>query len=223
MNQSKNVLATFQGRASGRGSMLGWGISLLLHTMMIASLWSTLPPRLSSVGLQQERRMEVWLVPSATSAPLPEIVTPSTVAPPHLTLARATPSRSRKTRQSSSTAAPTTPAVAQSAALVTSRPAQVSLNEAAKLDSSDMPVFDLVAARSTARAMASEGREDMGARMTREEAMTTTKSERIQERFERARRVNCLKPNESANLLANVALLARDMVANAVDDSGCKW
>jgi hypothetical protein len=86
-----------------------------------------------------------------------------------------------------------------------------------------MPVFDLVAARSTARAMASEGRKDMGARMTREEAMTTTKSERIQERFERARRVNCLKPNESANLLANVALLARDMVANAVDDSGCKW
>lgn len=41
-----------------------------------------------------------------------------------------------------------------------------------------------------------------GARMTRQGAMTITKIERIQERFERARRVNCLKPNESANLLA---------------------
>lgn len=38
--------------------------------------------------------------------------------------------------------------------------------------------------------------------MTRQGAMTITKIERIQERFERARRVNCLKPNESANLLA---------------------
>jgi hypothetical protein len=59
--------------------------------------------------------------------------------------------------------------------------------------------------------------------MTRDGTISTPKSERIQERFERARRVNCLKRNESANLLANIALLAKDMVTNAVDDSGRKW
>lgn len=57
----------------------------------------------------------------------------------------------------------------------------------------------------------------------RQENKDAKTSERIQEKFERARRGNCLKQNESTNLLANVALLARDMVMNAKDDSGCKW
>ena len=52
------------------------------------------------------------------------------------------------------------------------------------------------------------------------DAMT---SDRIQERFERARRAKCLKGTDSMNLLANVALLAKNVVQSAVDDSGCKW
>ena len=57
----------------------------------------------------------------------------------------------------------------------------------------------------------------------RQDGNKATPSERIQERFERARRGNCLKANESMNLLANVVMLAKDIVTTAVDDSGCKW
>lgn len=61
------------------------------------------------------------------------------------------------------------------------------------------------------------------ARTLRQENKEAITSERIQERFERARRVNCLRGNESTNLLVNVLSLAKDVVATAVDDSGCKW
>lgn len=71
--------------------------------------------------------------------------------------------------------------------------------------------------------MAREDQKGMGALPLRQAAMRTTTTDQIQERLERAHRGKCLKGNESMNLLANVALLARDMVANAVDDSGCKW
>jgi hypothetical protein len=46
----------------------------------------------------------------------------------------------------------------------------------------------------------------------------------VVDRLEGARRVNCESARaESANLLANVVMLAVDLTKNAIDDSGCKW
>jgi hypothetical protein len=57
----------------------------------------------------------------------------------------------------------------------------------------------------------------------RQEARHATTSDRVQTQLEHARRGNCLKANDSVDLFGNVISLARDMLANAVDDSGCKW
>jgi len=86
-----------------------------------------------------------------------------------------------------------------------------------------MPAFDLAAARASARALVRAERQGPSALSLRQEGKDATTSARIQERFERARRTDCLKGKDSTNLLANVLSLAKDMAANAVDDSGCKW
>lgn len=57
----------------------------------------------------------------------------------------------------------------------------------------------------------------------RQEALGVRSTERMQERLERAHRDNCLKGNDSVNLLANVLSLAHDIVVNTGADSGCKW
>jgi hypothetical protein len=85
------------------------------------------------------------------------------------------------------------------------------------------PTFDMTAARASARALAREDRKATAALALSQETTRAMTTGQIQERLERARRGNCLKANESMNLLANVVMLARDIVATAVDDSGCKW
>lgn len=84
------------------------------------------------------------------------------------------------------------------------------------------PSFDIGAARAAARRIARDDGQDVAARLDRKLAGETT-GERLQKSFERARRPDCLRASTSMNLLANVASLAKDIVANAVDDSGCKW
>jgi hypothetical protein len=102
-------------------------------------------------------------------------------------------------------------------------PAPATQNDPVQVTGGDAPAFDLAAARSSARAIAREQPKGLAALPLRQEANDANISARVQERLEHARRGNCLKANASMNLLANVAMLARDMVANAVDDSGCKW
>ena len=85
------------------------------------------------------------------------------------------------------------------------------------------PTFDMTAARASARALAREDRKGTAALALSQETTRAMTTSQIQERLERARRGNCLKPNESMNLLSNVVMLAKDIVTAAVDDSGCKW
>lgn len=108
-------------------------------------------------------------------------------------------------------------------ALAATLPASESQNAAAHLASGAAPTFDMSAARSSARALAREDRKSAAAPVLRQEATGARTTGQIQQRLEQARRGNCLKANESMNLLANVVMLARDIVATAVDDSGCKW
>lgn len=99
----------------------------------------------------------------------------------------------------------------------------VEKNGGTKVMGANVPAFDMTAARASARAMVREEHKGAAALPLRQEEQDASTSERIQQQFERARRTNCLKPNESMNLLANVVLLAKDIVATAVNDSGCKW
>jgi hypothetical protein len=138
--------------------------------------------------------------------------TPSSPAPIRAALAPGrTPRRSR---------AGATPVAA---AVLDAPPVVSSETDAAPSVEEKTPAFDLAAARASARAMVRADRAGLAAQPLRQDAIKATTSERMQERFERARRVDCLKGKESVNLLANVLSLAKDMVANAVDDSGCKW
>jgi len=102
-------------------------------------------------------------------------------------------------------------------------PAPESRNAPAKPGTGAAPAFDMAAARASARAMARDDRQRPAALVLRQEATGALTTDQIQQRFEQARRGNCLKANDSMNLLANVVMLARDIVATSVDDSGCKW
>ncbi len=102
-------------------------------------------------------------------------------------------------------------------------PASASPIEAAGDATAAKPTFDLAAARATARLVTREERKGLVALPGRQPVDELRADTRTSERLERARRGDCLKGQESTNLLANVALLARDIVKSAVDDSGCKW
>jgi hypothetical protein len=115
------------------------------------------------------------------------------------------------------------PAVRQPPTMVATTAVPALQNEPAKLDGGDVATFDMAAARSSARAIAREDRKGMAALALSPKATGALTTDQIQQRLEQARRGNCLKANDSMNLLANVVMLARDIVATAVDDSGCKW
>jgi hypothetical protein len=88
----------------------------------------------------------------------------------------------------------------------------------------DAPSVDLATARATARLFARESSKNLVTLPDRKPVVDPNADHRTVDRFERARRVDCQKARaESANLLANVVLLAVDLAKNAVDDSGCKW
>lgn len=221
MNDFKNILDTFQRSVNRHGAVQSWGFTLLLHAMIIGSLWNKMPPRLSKTEFGQERRMEVWLLPNTTPPPLKTIFKPSKAAPTHLKLVHVMPRQSIEVRQSRFRVARSELAAPKSTSLAVTASSPVSSNEEAGTVATH--TFDIAAARSDARAIASESFKGLSTSSKSAGTMAPSKSERIQEQFDRARRVNCLKPNESTNLLANVTFLARDLVANAIDDSGCKW
>lgn len=219
MTEATNIYPSALGEwTNGRGSAFGWSFSTLVHAMIIAWLWHASSHHPAGIDTQQERRMAVWLVPVPVPTPLPAITTTASVATVH-------PIRSpnRKERLPRSGAMPSMPAVPQSLASVAAQPAPAAETEPAKLAGGEASTFDMAAARSSARAIAREDSKGVAATVLRQEATGARTTGQIQQRLEQARRGNCLKANESMNLLANVVMLARDIVATAVDDSGCKW
>ena len=195
---------------SARGPALGWGISVLVHALAIVWLWHVVQPRPAHPDGRPATRIEVRLVPRAATAP-------SGPALPH-----AEPRRSPVLREPRSRAAVAAPVMVQPPAVTATLAAPVAQREAAQVVAPDAPAFDLAAARASARTLAREERVGMAAAPLRQ-GMDASPSERIQERLEHARRGNCLKANDSVNLLANVAMLAKGVIDNAIDDSGCKW
>lgn len=179
-------------------------------------------PPLANPDFSQVRRIEVWLVTSTSKTPM-RTAPANAVARPVPELTRTALRSTPKVHRPDSNAAPAAPAVSQLSATTATPPALASQSSDEKASERGSPAFDLAAARASARAITRADPIPVVTHTLREGEKNASTSDRIQERFEHARRVNCLKPNESMNLLANVALLAKGLVANAVDDSGCKW
>lgn len=206
-------------RSGTRRPVMGWGISLLAHAAGIVWLWHASPPRPANPDTRPTTRMEVWLLPLTAAVPPRATVPVVASAPSRSALMGTALAPGTRVRPPRPVTARIAPVASRITAEVATPPALSSENDAAALPGGNKPAFDLSAARASARAMV---RADVAALPLRQETMKATTSDRIQERFERARRADCLRGKESVNLLANVIALARDVVANAVDDSGCK-
>lgn len=199
-------------RPPARGSMLGWGISLLVHTLGAAVLWHAWPPHRANKDHGPVDRIEVRLVPitpEAPPAPLPEQAVP-----------RPGPMQARTATR------PAAPAREAQTDAVSTSPTTITAADTAKPDDGDTaaPAVDVQAARAAARLIARENGKGLVALPGRKPVTDPNAERRVIDRFERARRVDCQTARaESTNLLANVVLLAVDLAKNAVDDSGCKW
>jgi len=203
-------------RPAARGSMLGWGISLLVHAIAVACLWHAWPSHRADKDTRPVDRIEVRLLPIApeTPLPLPEVALPR--SRPMQTRAAPRPAPLPRQAQTDAVSAPP-------ATITAPEPAA---DAAAKPDDGGTaaPAVDLQAARAAARLIARENARGMVALPSRKPVVDANADHRVIDRFERARRVDCQTARaESTNLLANVVLLAVDLAKNAVDDSGCKW
>jgi hypothetical protein len=214
--------ATLPGAAGRRRPALGWGISLLVHALVIASLWRAAKPP-TNVDTGPARRIAVWLIPATSEGSLKANSHIAAAAPSHFALARVAPRPGSSSRQPRVEAMPAPPPSLRPPATIGTQPESATQSDSAPAAGGPLPAFDLDAARVSARAMARTDLQGAPARPLHRENKDAITSDRIQERFERARRVNCLRGNESTNLLVNVLSLAKDVVATAVDDSGCKW
>lgn len=212
---SDTTIAAFPGGAGTRRPVLGWAMSLLAHAIAAGLVWHASQRDRANADTEAVKRIDIWLVASVLKAPAPVSVPPAKLAPP----GRA----ANRTAGGATATAPVAPLVTRQPNGVDAPSALSSQGGAALIPDGAAPVFDLFAARASARAMARDDRKRLGEPPLRQGQSEPISSDRIQERFERARRVNCLKANDSTNLLANVFFLAKDMVSNAVDDSGCKW
>jgi hypothetical protein len=185
----------------GRGTAVGLGISLLAHMLILA--WLQNPHASRTDAIAEPQRMEFVLVTPPPAA-LPRTVT----APPQASA----PAKRAAAQRKTVSAAPTPVITSAAPTAPPAEPAPTSATAAS-------PSFDIAAARQIAR------EDDIGpGSPVKRKPLVNRTAERHAEAFERARRVDCQTARAgSVNLLANVVLLAKDIVANAVDDSGCKW
>lgn len=194
---------------------LGWGISLLAHAIAAAWVWHASLPNPANVGTEAVKRIEILLVQHVPSVLRQVSAPPARIA--------ASSRKFNRAAAADTAIARTAPFVPRQPEVSATPPALPSQGDAPTIREESAQVFDLSAARASARAMTHEDRKNLEALPLRQGVNDARSSARIQERFERARRVNCLKANDSTNLLANVFFLAKDMVSNAADNSGCKW
>lgn len=202
-------------RPNARASALGWGISVLAHVLAVAWLWHAWLPRRNDPDAAPVKRIVVWLVPLTPKLPLPlpAPVPKATLARAHRTPARAAPRPTPAPPQPPVSVVPAAPSNT-----VRAPPAETTESDATP------PTVDLAAARAAARMIAREDEKGLVALPKRKPVVDPNADHHVVDRFERARRVNCETARaNSANLLANVLLLAKDLVDNAIDDSGCKW
>lgn len=219
-------------RLAARRSLLGLGISLLVHVLAVAWLWqSGLSPR-TEADSGPVRQMEVRLVTIAPKEPHPE---PSPAPAPTAAVPRSTPLPASAAPRPPQSRRPANAAASSAGPAVTASPMHADAPADAPTDvpadavdsanpATNAPALDLAAARATARLVARERGNGLLATESRKPVVDPNADRRVVSPLERARRVDCQTARaESTNLLGNVIMLAVDLAKNAVDDSGCKW
>jgi hypothetical protein len=205
--------AAFQQRSRVRFPAPGLAVSIVVHALALAWLWHSLPPRPADMDARPKKTITFRLVPPVAKAPpavVPAVAVRTPLPPP------STP------RQAHAVTAPAQPA--PRAPAIIAMPATPNAPDEPAAVAADTPAFDLAAARATARLVTREERRGVVARPGRVPAEASYVDQRTGERFESARRADCKTArSESMNLYANVFLLAKDMITNATNDSGCKW
>jgi hypothetical protein len=198
--------------------MRGLGISLLVHALAVAWLWHAGLPRRAETDTGPVKRIEVRLIPIAPEAPQPAPTPEASVPRSRSMQTHAAPRPALLRRE------PSAIPVAPAPIAVVPEPADAAARPTGTVTGTDAPAVDLATARATARLFARESSKNLVALPERKPVVDPNADHRTVDRFERARRIDCQKARaESANLLANVVLLAVDLAKNAVDDSGCKW
>jgi hypothetical protein len=201
-----------------RGPMLGWGISLLIHALVAAWIWHAWLPHRAETDAGPVKRIKVWLVPIVPPVRLPP---PTAPAPVPDARSLQTPAAPRPSPPPSQPHASTDPAEPPA---IAPPPAADAADVTGAGTLTHAPAVDLAAARAAARLIAHEGGKGLVALPDRKPVVDPNADHHVVDPLERARRVDCQKARaESANLLANVVMLAVDLAKNAYDDSGCKW
>lgn len=195
-------------RRRRNGVVLGVGVSLLLHAALLYGWRHTRPPALPDTGPRVES-LTVWIRPPAVKPPPPPPVAsvqprrvPKPVQPPRLARTPAV-----QAPASASVADTALPAITVPAAPAASNP-----------DSDPAPKFDMEAARSTARKMASE--RDPAKVGT---AVGQIPDKPLQTETELARNIAQGKRGDCRTAYAGAGLLAPVLMLLDKKDSGCKW
>lgn len=189
-----------------RRIVAGVGVSLLLHAALLYGWRHARPPAPPEPGTRVES-LTVWIRPPALKAPPPP---PVASAPPRR---EPRPVRAPRSTVASPAAAPM-PAGASSA---TAQPA-ITMLPAPPAENSPAPKFDMEAARSTARKMASE--RDPSKVGT---AVGQIPDKPLQTETQLARDIAQGKRGDCRTAYAGAGLLAPVIMLLDKNDSGCKW
>lgn len=184
------------------GVVLGVGVSLLLHAALLYGWRHTRPLALPDTGPRVES-LTVWIRPPAVKPPPPVASVQPRRAPKPVQ-----PPRAAASPDSASITAAATPALAVQAPAATSNPAE----------SGTVPKFDMEAARSTARKMASE--RDPAKVGT---AVGQIPDKPLQTETQLARNIAQGKRGDCRTAYAGAGLFAPVLMLLDKKDSGCKW
>lgn len=189
------------------GVVLGVGVSLLLHAALLYGWRHALPPALPDTGPRVES-LTVWIRPPAIKPPPPPPV--ASVQPRREPKLVQTPPAPRATRSPASTSISETapPAITMQAPAA---PGDTT-------EPSTTPKFDMEAARSTARKMASE--RDPAKVGT---AVGQIPDKPLQTETQLARNIAQGKRGDCRTAYAGAGLLAPVLMLLDKKDSGCKW
>lgn len=191
-------------RRRRNGVVLGVGVSLLLHAALLYGWRYARPPALPDTGPRVES-LTVWIRPPAIKPPPPP---PVASVQPRRVPKPIQPPRMAASLGSASITAEATPALAVQAPAAISNPAE----------SSTVPKFDMEAARSTARKMASE--RDPAKVGT---AVGQIPDKPLQTETKLARNIAQGKRGDCRTAYAGAGLLAPVLMLLDKKDSGCKW
>lgn len=186
------------------GVVLAVGVSLLLHAALLYGWRHARPPALPDTGPRVES-LTVWIRPPAVKPPPPP---PVASVQPRRASKPVQPPRATASPSSASITATAPPVITAQEPAAASNPAE----------SGTLPKFDMEAARSTARKMASE--RDPAKVGT---AVGQIPDKPLQTETQLARDIAQGKRGDCRTAYAGAGLLAPVMMLLDKKDSGCKW